>query len=709
MEASSLWCLRRRPAVGVTTGAVEAVNGAVGLSRRQVLHAGALAGACLLVPVQAGAVGDLELDPRAGVSVPRQRLPRWFDANRVQGHTRLILGTGRLRYLPDSPEFTQAAAAFNQLGAHVYARHLKSRDEPAWWPTALPVDADGRPCSDRLRDVNGFVLEPGRSIAQEVIDEAHAEGMRIIAYHWHMAEAAIAERECFVSTDQEGRLVCRRPNGNPIRSRRGIYLDITGPYREVVLTRLVELATMGVDGFYFDHRHLPAGGCWGSALEDAWVVETGQDAAPTPGDGNYLDFLDFRSRKIAETFTYWRDEVKATHPNVVFIVATDGFATLIEPVLTTRLLRVADVGKDEYHQANLGRVRRFFADNRNTLEAPPKHVRQAFGWTAIRDASNGRPPKIWISGVPDTAHALAAAGSLLTFGAVADIDVAEESLIQGEVPSGKTPIEAVRAAFELGKRLSRHLAGSTALRWAGVHLDEHTHSHLIRTSDLATAWRKVLSPALGAFEVLSQDGLPVGVINDQQLHDGDIDDYHLIFIPNPSELTRQQRLALAVFTQGGGVVINNNPLWPWGRPRATEIAAAGLRAALAPHVNTAPVRVRGGPNGRYAVPYARPGRLIVAVTNDFNWVVITNRGTGTPDPIPPPPPPVAGIQVAWRSRRPPLGSDPRPRAVEVVSGEVLTVHDTDVGHRVDLPTFPHLAILVVSGQGVDMSRSMPAQ
>ena len=34
------------------------------------------------------------------------------------------------------------------------------------------------------------------------------------------------------------------------------------------------------------------------------------------------------------------------------------------------------------------------------------------------------------------------------------------------------------------------------------------------------------------------------------------------------------------------------------------------------------------------------------------------------------------------------------------AGEVLTVHDTDVGHRVDLPTFLHLALLVVSGQGV---------
>jgi hypothetical protein len=46
----------------------------------------------------------------------------------------------------------------------------------------------------------------------------------------------------------------------PIVGDRGTYLDITGPYREVVLTLLRELAAMGADGFFFDERHLVGAG-----------------------------------------------------------------------------------------------------------------------------------------------------------------------------------------------------------------------------------------------------------------------------------------------------------------------------------------------------------------------------------------------------------------------------------------------------------------
>jgi hypothetical protein len=102
------------------------------------------------------------------------RLPRWFDANRVQGHTRLILSTTWY----ETPEFTQAAAGFRELGAGAFTRHVKRGDEDPWWPTALPVDADGTPHSSRPREINGVILEPGENVAEEIIDEAHAEGLK---------------------------------------------------------------------------------------------------------------------------------------------------------------------------------------------------------------------------------------------------------------------------------------------------------------------------------------------------------------------------------------------------------------------------------------------------------------------------------------------------------------------------------------------------
>ena len=69
----------------------------------------------------------------------------------------------------------------------------------------------------------------------------------------------------------------------------------------------------------------------------------------------------------------------------------------------------------------------------------------------------------------------------------------------------------------------------------------------------------------------------------------------------------------------------------FGRRQSRRMAA--LRSVLAPHVPAAPVRVVGGPSGRYSVAYANPSRLAVAVTNDFSWVQITNAEKRLPDVI----------------------------------------------------------------------------
>src|SRR5262245_29279650 len=133
----------------------------------------------------------------------RRSLPDWYDGSRVQGHTRLSIG----RWL-DEPEWTNAAAGFRGLGARAFARHVKSRREEPWWPTALPLGPDGRPLSDRDRTINGKFVPRGRNVVQEIVDEARAEGVRLVAYHWHMTE------ENFESLKPEW--ICRRPNGNPI-------------------------------------------------------------------------------------------------------------------------------------------------------------------------------------------------------------------------------------------------------------------------------------------------------------------------------------------------------------------------------------------------------------------------------------------------------------------------------------------------------------
>jgi hypothetical protein len=588
-------------------------------------------------------------------------LPDWFTSNRVKGHTRLgILQWG------DDPNFTQAAAQFEALGASVYTRHVKSRDEPPW----------------------------GRDVWQRIIDDAHGQGLRIVGYYWHMAEQAIAEDPANAAW------ICRAPNGvTPIRDDDRISLDITGPYREVVLSRLLELAGLGVDGLMFDERHLPPRGCWHSALEDAWVAEKGVPAPTKPNDADptYQQFLDFKAARIEDTFAYWRDSVKAAKPDVVFIVSTTTIPALTDREMTTRLARIADSPKNEYRLALVPGLSKNVFDGDSEL-APTDHVRQAVGWTVLRDSAEGRPPHIWVSGVPNVAHARAAAGSLLTFGCIANMDVQEQSLF-GEPPSpGKTPLDALRAAFKLGQIASPYLAAAQPVRWAAVHFAEAARNAYGGCPPMA--WANVLWPSVGAFQVLTEDGLPVGVVNDHQLEHGELAGYRVLVLPDRSGLSAAQRQAVRGFAAGGGVVIETDRTWDWHTTLGRETALAGLRSALRPHIAGAPVRVSTGAPGRYAVAYRSDRRLVVAVTNSFSFVQITNLRR-VPCEVHRAPPRASGVRIAWRKESTP--PEPTPdvpvpslRALEAISGTALPIATVPGGFRVELPPFGAMALLVVS-------------
>jgi hypothetical protein len=582
-------------------------------------------------------------------------LPDWFLANRVKGNTRL-----GFRRWHDEREFAEAAKGFKALGAGAFTRHVKSRDEDPW-PSA---------------------------VWQQIIDEAHGEGLRIVTYYWHMSEATLAA--------EHEEWICKEPEcATPSPDDRGTPLDITGPYREVVLDRLRMLAAMGADGFMFDERHLPPTGCWCSALADAWTTETGLPvpADPDEADPVYRQFLDFKARKIEDTFAYWRDRVHADYPQVVFVVSTTTIPALTDREMTTRLARIADSAKNEYRLAISPALNKHVFECNPDLAEPSDQVREALGWTLLRDSGDGRPPYVWVSGVPNDKHARAAAGSLLTFGCIANMDVDEQSLLGEAAPApGKTPLDALRAAFELGRRASPHLAGARPVRWAALHFAERARN--ARGNCYRAAWEQVLWPLVGAFQALCEDGLPVGIVNDSQLERGELADYRLLVLPDPNGLTTAQQRAAAEFAAGGGIVIENDPAWAWSDPAGQDAAFAAFRAEIRPHARSAPIRVTGGPAGSYAVAYRSADRLVVAVTNDFDWVQITNR-RNVPSHTNPPAPPAEGVTVTW-GRGFGLPELPRLRAVEVIHRQTLDVVAVADRHRVTLPRFSFMALLVVT-------------
>jgi hypothetical protein len=665
-------------------------------------------------------LGRLLGEPAPGqgptLPVPPRKLPGWFVGNRVHGQTRLVFGD---RW-DGSVQFLHAAEGFKELGARVFTRHVKSAAEDPPWPTALPTRiSDRRPLSDGPRVIRGVTVGPGRDVANEIIAEAKSQDMRIVVYYWHMSEASISDPHPDVEPNDDW--VCKHYQDGPIvHDPRGTYLDITGDYRDVVLRRLLELADRGADGFNFDERHLPPEGCWGSSLAAAWEAEKGV-AVPPPDESNelYLEFLEFKARKIEDTFLYWREQVKARHPNVVFAVSTTTIPALTSREMTTRLVRIADSAKNEYRLAvNPAMSKGVFPkpgeDPAGKLDPPPDHVRQALGWTVLRDAADGRPPRIWAPGLPTVEHAQGFAASLLTFGCIAHMDVDDRAVYGPAEPrEGKTPLDGIQEAFKLGDDVSPHLADVEPLRWAAVHFSERTRNK--RKAEYTDAWREVLWPLVGAYQVLCEDGLPAGVVNDEQLERGSLSGYRLLFLPNPDELTKIQKQRVSQFKASGGIVIGNHADWVWSDPALRAAAAAGLRAALAPRLGTAPLLVKGGPRARYGVAFRRgSNKLVVAVSNDFGWVQVTRPPkTGSPDDDPgeddeEPPlvindraPDAAGVEVLWRRGHGlPQSFLPtkfhRLRAVDAVSKTALPVRAFSGGCRVSLPPFSYMALLVVT-------------
>ena len=120
------------------------------------------------------------------------RLPHWFETNRVQAHSE--------HGLPQALQLTPEghARAIKKTGAEVLTRIYLTRDEGAWWPS-------------RVGEVNPLIGD--RDFVREISEAVHAEGMKVIAYHRHMSDAAMQR--------DHPDWVCKLPDGTPFLEPRG--------------------------------------------------------------------------------------------------------------------------------------------------------------------------------------------------------------------------------------------------------------------------------------------------------------------------------------------------------------------------------------------------------------------------------------------------------------------------------------------------------
>jgi len=619
---------------------------------------------------------------------PVTSVPQWYEENRVQLHTRV----GAVHPNPETPaffgtdEWLRASEGAAALGSKVLTRHFKARDEDPWWPSYLPDSGEtSMYAADRVNA--GISLTAGRNLAQEYLDEAYTNNVRMIAYYWLSSEASLG-----VSHPE---WVCRTSAGAPIsHPRRGTYLDLASDYAKVVTGRLLELASMGAEGFYFDSFHMPEEGCWGGSFEQAFVTATGL-AVPTGATSpTYGAWIRFKADFLTSYFNDLTAAVNKQFPHVAMIISNVTAVGLFE-TQTTSTLAASGIGKTEFSFAT--RFDNKFYATHPTVYRPDDDYRNALGWTLLRDASNGAPPHVWMAGFPNPAHVRAFVSSLITYGAIANIDVPEANLLIANNPAGTSTRETVQAGVQLGNLLSSAVIGKTANTEVAILFSEAQRN---ARPTIASAYAEVIGPVIGAFEAFRRETYAVNLVNDSQLADAafNLSRFKILFITNLSQLSPSQAVAVQAFVTSGGKVIENSSGWNWTQAAGYQAAKAALIAiagTLAP-----PSLSTTGNNDHVHVQQfidlRDPNKKTILISNDFRFVQ-SLRGSGGNEPINPAPAAISNLRITLRYT-PGITqlTAPELQVSDWIGGQPIVAQRGIDGWVIDVPTFTEVAALKIT-------------
>jgi len=586
------------------------------------------------------------------------RLPEWFEGNRVQAHSEHGLELA-LKLTPEAH-----AAAIRRLGADVLTRIFLSRDEGAWWPS-------------KVGEIHPLIGD--RDFAAEIVRAVHGQGMKVIAYHRHMSDAAMQRAH--------PDWVCRHPDGSPMLEPRGktktvFVLCMNSPYRRYIETRLVELADRGVDCIYFDNRHMPDI-CTCRYCQKAFRAETGHDMDPGAPVGSpaYMEAVEFVNRSMVDGFLQWRRAVRERNPDVFFCVKSSQYPMFFSPHIDYDLLAISDTSGTEFHKP--------FGHRPIVMRGEPDFAEPAFddqvalGWSIVRDASAGRPPLMWIPFIRDEEKSLYSAAAAVTYGCVAAMNIYIRNLPQDAARAE----EIFSSTFRMGEEVSPYLMYARPIRWAALHVSERSRN--ARLPDRKAMWREVFSPALGAYQVLKEEHLPWVTLTDLDLADGPGQQTRLVVLPWPDELTPQQASAVERFERSGGCVVRLDPRAGWHTKTRKPALMKQMLDVIRQQAGKPPVTVTG-PKAMHAVCYGNPEarRVTVCLANTWGWF----RSTREPDPKlndGVAPPACSGVSITFTREL----ASPR-RVFEVLSGQDLPVKARADGARVQVPEFQINACVV---------------
>ncbi len=619
----------------------------------------------------------LQLTPLSAAE-PDSTLPPWFEQNRVQAHFE--------NGIQDDLDglYQQLHPVIRSMGAEVLTRIFKTVGEGAWWPTAVGETHAA------LR---------GRDLGAEIARDAHANGLKVMAYYRIMCDDFI-EREHpeWLCRDMAGNLVLEpRTRRRPDPQDRKHIICFNSPAREWIETRLLELAQRGVDGIYFDSWHMPEV-CTCESCRAAYRRETGRpmDLTAERGSTEYRSMTQFVAKTIVRSFREWKKAVKAKHPGVVFAISSSLYPCFDRQMqITAALLAISDTSKTEFSKPFGGflgwpigaqlppRGRPYLNE---TFALPSYDVQNALGWTLTRDSCDGRPPLMWIPFTRNEQEALFSAAAAVSYGCIASIH--PTGLWTRRSPSVDREAAAIyRSSYALGDAVSPWLAGTRPSPFALIHISESSRD--ARIADPRALWTEFFAPILGIFEAMKEEHLPVATINDLQLQREIPSRTRLVILPHAEEITPGQRSLLQAFESAGGKVLRVDAGQSWHLKNEKAGLKQDLLQQVAKSVDPPPVRVRG-PAAMHAVFFESPDsrRTVVCLVNAFGW--FRSERESSEDERQTAPPPCQDVVLEMADSQPALR-----KAFEAVTGTELTIRQEPGKTVVCVPEFPVMACVVL--------------
>lgn len=613
--------------------------------------------------------------PMAAASGPE--LPQWFEQNRVQAHFE-----NRIEEDLDGM-YRDLHAAVATMGARVLTRIFKTTGEGAWWPTA------SGPAHESLA---------GRDLGREIAEDAHARGLKVVAYYRIMSDDFIErEHPDWLCRDAAGKLVVeprtrRRPQPTHV-------ICLNSPAREHTLTRLLELAGRGVDGIYFDSWHMPEI-CACAHCQIAYEKLAGEpmDVSGGRGSESYRRAAHFAGKTIVRTFAEWKSAVKRRYPGVLFAISSSLYPCFdTQMQITADLLAISDASKTEFSKPFGGHPRPPAADAKGahrrqgfmdaTFAMPAYDIQNALGWSLTRDSCDGRPPLMWIPFTRTETKALYSAAASVAYGNIASVH--PEGLRaprSTEIHPGA--LRLYEPCYALGTKVSPFLAGARPMKFALIHVSARARD--ARIADPRALWLEFFAPILGAFEALKEKHIPVATINDAQLERGVPDETRVLILSSGSEFSGAQAEEVRKFESAGGTVIRLDPGAGWHLAARKNELKRGVVDAIGRASQRAPIRARG-PAAMHAVFFQEPGsgRTVVCMVNAFGWFKSSREDTAGSD-AGDEPPPCSGVTIELDMARAPIK-----RAFEAVSGTRLTPEEKAGRLVLAVPDFPVFACAVI--------------